>query len=166
MSSVFTVNSWALSDSYLTNNIVKYNRKFYYALRNIDANTAFSLNNFGGYYQENIERPLFLWTPSFNGDTASLPNVDITEFGGFEQRSIRQNNINPISLSLNFNGRDDREACAIIHFLYTRNGTESFGFTAPHPYNNRKIFTCEEWEHSATFVNVHSIKVKFKEVFN
>lgn len=166
MANIFTINSWNLGSSYFTNDFVKYNGRIYYALKNIDENTAFSLSNFGGHYKENVERPLFLWTPSFQSEASVSPKVDVTEFGGMEQRSAKQTNIDSITLDLSFSNRDDRECAAILNFLYNRNGVESFYFNPIYPYNTLSLFVCEEWSHTAKFNDNNMIKAKFVEVFN
>lgn len=166
MANIFTIDTWAITNNYSTNDFVKYNRKIYYALKDIDANTPFSLSNFGGYYKENIERPHFFWKTSFQSEASVSPMVDITEFGGMEQRSVKQNNIDFLTLDLSFNNRDDKECAAILNFLYNRNGVESFYFTPIYPYNTLSLFICEEWSHTAKFNNNNMIKAKFVEVFN
>ncbi len=166
MATIFTIKNWLQSDSYITDDIVKYNGKVYYASKTVAGNTPFSLQNFNGYRTDTIERPYFQWTPSFGGSIASVPRTDIVDFGGFEQRSVKQNNIDPIELDLSFDDRGDNEACAIIHFLYMRQGTEAFAFMAPKPYNGIRLFICEEWQHSSIFAGIHSIKAKFLQVYN
>jgi len=73
--------------------------------------------------------------------------------------------INKNLLFLNFvlQGRSDKEAKCILHFLEKHRGKDQFRFTPPAPYNQNKIFVCPEWNHTLNFKDNNDISVKFIE---
>jgi len=68
-----------------------------------------------------------------------------------------------LELNLSFNNRSDNEAYAILHFLEQHYGCIPFQFTPPAPYDQKKSFICEEWQHTYNYKNNHSITAKFNQ---
>jgi phage-related protein len=166
MTSIFTVNDWLLAEDYQKNEIVKKDGLYYYALRDIPSNTSFSTTYWGGVAQLNAVtfKPEFIWKPSYNSPADHSPKVRSIQFAdGYEQRIPDGLNNNLLILNLTFELRDLPEAAAILHFLHTRKGSESFVFTPPAPYAERKKFICKDWSHNEVFFNNHSIRAKFEE---
>ena len=80
---------------------------------------------------------------------------------------------NLIRLDVSFDMRNDSEARAIIHFLKTRKGTESFCLSSeciPDIYadstNYNKRFICLSFTSNFNFSENHSIKASFQEINN
>lgn len=159
-------SNYGQSRAYLKHDITSLlNGNIYYALRDIPANTAFSLTNWGGMANYNgIQKPHFLWIPSYNATIDHIPKVKKIQFGdGYTQRSQDGINNQLITAELIFDLRTTQEACAILHFLKARRGVESFLFSLPAPYT-RGLFVCSQWQHSVPFKNNHAIRGKFDEV--
>ena len=77
-----------------------------------------------------------------------------------------QDGINKSLLNLQFSleGRTDKEAKAIVHFLETRQGKNQFKFIAPAPYDDpTKVFICPKWEHKLNYKDNNSVSVNFIE---
>lgn len=77
-----------------------------------------------------------------------------------------QDGINKSLLNLQFSleGRTDKEAKAVVHFLESHQGKNQFKFTAPAPYDNpNKVFICPKWEHQLNYKDNNTISVNFIE---
>lgn len=72
-------------------------------------------------------------------------------------------NISNLSFELKFENRSDNEAYAILHFLESHLGYLSFLFVPPAPYNRKRRFYCESWQHTYVFKNNHTISASFKQ---
>ena len=97
--------------------------------------------------------------------TTHAPRTKNIKFGdGYEQRFKDGINNDLLSLSLNFDGRDLLEAKAILHFLESKNGAESFFFRPPSPYDALRKFTSSEFSSSIIFKNNINITATFKQV--
>jgi len=72
-------------------------------------------------------------------------------------------NKNLLLLSFVLQGRSDKEAKSILHFLEKHRGKDQFRFTPPSPYNKNKVFVCPEWTHTLKFKDNNDISVKFIE---
>lgn len=69
-----------------------------------------------------------------------------------------------LNMDLNFEGRSDKEAKAIVHFLETHFGKNQFEFKAPAPYDkDNKVFICPKWQHTINYKDNNSISVNFIE---
>lgn len=165
MSSIYTVSNWVSNEEYIKNSIVRKDNRIYYAATNIPINTEFNTTDWLGYTTVGQEtKPNFIWKPSYNSSSDHTPRVKTIQFDdGYEQRIADGINNNLLSLSLSFDLRDLTEARAILHFLYARQGSESFFFMPPPPYETVKKFVCKEWSHNEVFFNNHSIRARFDE---
>jgi len=181
--SIYTVEDWAPGTSYLKNNIVLRREdigdtgipkkiKYYYAAKSSTGKTPPTNNDqyWAGYVDSNgVSVPLFTWTPSYNVTTSHKPRTLTVNFGnGYEER-IPDGIFNTlISLSVSFDLRNETETTAILHFLRTRKGSESFIVqNLPQPYADipeggyRKKFICDNFSSTFSFHNNYSIKATF-----
>lgn len=177
-SSIYNILDWANSTNYNTNDIVKSGPFYYYATQphtshatqsfdQVYANTSLWVgtaidNTTGATKQE------FTWKPSVNNAPLSQsPRVRSIKFGdGYEQVLQDGINLSTIKMDLMFDGRDIDEATAILHFLETMAGWQSFIYTPPKPYNTQKKFRCKSWQFNQTFYNNYSVSASFEEAFN
>ena len=73
-------------------------------------------------------------------------------------------NSNLLDLNLSFDGRDNKEGKALVHFLINKQGYQSFKFTPPKPYEQTtKYFVCEEWADNVVFDENRGVTAKFQE---
>src|ERR1017187_78269 len=166
--SIFSVPTYAISTSYNKWDVVSIGNFYYYALSNFTAinfNTELNNGQWGGYIIDNNEtKPNFLWVSNYNMQSAFQPKIKKVQFGaGYEQ--IMPDNINNelMQIDLSFEERSLQEITAILHFLYTRAGTESFIFNLPPPFSRAKRFRCQEFPHVINFYNNHTLKCIFNE---
>jgi phage-related protein len=166
--SIFNILDWEQTTSYNKNDILKKNNKFYYVLSsNYVSSTSLEndINNgyLNGYIMDNNEnKPLFLWTPSYNLSSDFQPKIKSTKFGdGYEQISPDGINSNLLIFNLEFNNRNLDETTAILHFLFMRNGSESFVWVTPPPVANQLRFKCKQWNYKENFYNNYSITAQF-----
>lgn len=156
---------------YRKHDIVTYNSQIYYSLSDhISSPSEFPSNSstiWGGrvIYFRKIEKPSFVWKPSYNSRTNNEPRIREIKFGdGYEQRSSDGINSNLLNFNYVFDKRDEDETLAICHFLDQRGGKESFVFTPPKPYGLAKLFKCRTWEEGYDFYDNHVINANFVEV--
>lgn len=166
---IFDINNWAPSVYYPKNSIVKNGTYYYYALLDHTSNGGTfdtdSLKWGGIATDSNGEtKPQFIWVPSYQSNFNGNPRVKEIKFGdGYTQRS--KDGINNILLDLeyNFDNRSLNEASAILHFLHTRQGTESFLFTPAPPFAKQKRFICNKWNHLPNFYDNHTVRIGLQE---
>ncbi len=180
MSSIYSTNSWATSTSYNVDDIVKNVDFYHYCLEPHTSPGAGSFdtlynftNNFANLWgglalDTNGEtKPEFIWVPSYNLTVNNNPRVKSIKFGdGYEQRLKDGINNSLLELDLSFENRSLSMTTAILHFLYTRQGTESFLFTPLSPYATQKRFVCRSWTDTFVFYDNYTIRAKFEEVAN
>lgn len=107
----------------------------------------------------------FYWKPSLGLNiNENIQLQKISAQNGYYQIYNTEINESLIKLSLKFEGRSDREAYAILHFLEQRLGFMPFQFTPPAPYNFKKTFVCQTWKHEYVFKNSHTITAEFEEL--
>lgn len=117
------------------------------------------------YGTTNTIIPHFFWIPSYAPSITSEPKVDVIEFGdGYEQRTPQGISNALLSISLNFEKRNEAEAEAIAHFLHARGAKEAFAFLPPSPYASMKKFVCKSWDVSLNFQDNYTIQATFREV--
>ena len=169
--SIYSIPDWEASTNYKVNDIVKNGSFFYYALINHTSTASFASDLSSLYWggvtpdDNGISKPHFIWVPSYGSNVNNQPKVKTMQFGdGFQQR-VRDGISNIlIKIDLSFESRSYEEATAILHFLFAREGVESFMFTPPQPYNRKKRFVCNSWEDVRTFYNSLTIRAQFEEV--
>ena len=71
-------------------------------------------------------------------------------------------NINLLNMTFTLQGRTDKEAKAIVHFLEHKKGSKQFNFTPPRPYNKKDLaFFCPKWSHKLNFKENNDVEVNF-----
>lgn len=168
--SIYQIDSWVGSTFYYKNKILTNNNLYYYARQDYTSSSSITTDinngNLVGYiYHLSENKPYFIWKPGFNYGNDNNPRVKTIQFGdGFSQRI--PDGINNLLLNFNFSfdTRDLHEATAILHFLATRNGTESFCMIPPAPYGNLLRFICSKWTPTQNFYNNYTIQANFVQV--
>jgi phage-related protein len=108
----------------------------------------------------------FYWKPSTSFNVNHSPSIAelSSKASAYKQYFPRnKNNINLLSFSVTFSHRSEREAYAILHFLESHLAYKSFLFIPPAPYNRKRRFICQEWEHTYVFRDSHTITAKFEQ---
>ena len=108
----------------------------------------------------------FYWKPSLQVSTEHSPKMTelVSKASPYSQYyPAHKQNINPLEFSFKFENRNEKEAHAILHFLESHLGYQSFLFVPPAPYNRKRRFYCESWKHTYVFRNNHTIEAKFKQ---
>ena len=180
--SIYDVGTYGGSTIYAKNDIVLYNKNYYYSLvDNNQGNTpSTSVNNYwGGYrsYSSAVAAPIvapeFIWIGNYTSEISNKPAVNLVKFGeGYEQRTQDGINNNLLKFNIVFEGRDKKETRAIAHFLHKRRAVYSFFYRLPFPYNfdssqnYPKRFVCEEWTLRTVFFNNYTINATFSETAN
>jgi len=169
--SIFNIPVHSPTNEYGINDIVLIGgttNRFYYALQDVPQGINITDPYWGGIFTFNgEEKPHFFWKPSYNSSSNNEPKTRYIQYGdGYEQRYVDGINSNPFNFDLNFDYRTDAEATAIIHFLYTRRGVESFWFKAPAPYDEFRKYIAKQWTHTPVFSNNNTIRVKFEQRVN
>ena len=104
----------------------------------------------------------FFWRPSIGLSVDQSPRLQSLSLGG-GYTQVYNDGINEslLNLNLNFNGRDDQECSAILHFLESHQGCVPFRYCPPAPYDKVSNYVCEEWSHSYDYKNSHSVSAQF-----
>ncbi len=167
--SIYNVPAWASSTLYRKHTPVTSGGFTYYALvDHTSGSGAFSddISKWGGIatdYNGEI-KPNFIWKPDFGFKIIQKPMVKKVQFGdGYSQRIKDGINNNLLSAEMSFTKRTVDEITAIVHFLYARQGVDSFLWEVPFPFGVSKRFVCEEFPASFDFYNNHSLACKFEE---
>lgn len=108
----------------------------------------------------------FYWKPSLPfgiSHSPSIEEISSRDSAYSQYNPDNKNNINLLNFNITFDNRSDEEAFAILHFLESRLGYKSFLFIPPAPYNRKRRFVCQEWEHTYNFANNHTISAKFEQ---
>ena len=106
----------------------------------------------------------FFWEPSVGLTVSQNPRMNNLILDGAYNQVYRDGiNESLLNLNLQFNNRSDEEAYGILHFLEQHYGSMPFQFSAPAPYETKKNFVCQEWNHTYNFKDNHSISAKFEE---
>lgn len=168
MATIYSVNDWSAATTYNLYDIVKYNGKYFYSLKdgNLNNTPAVSDTSWGGYTIYNgFVKPEFVFKPNYNSPLQFTPRVKSIQYGdGYQQISPDGINNNLIVADLTFDLRTESETRAINHFLNTRQGTESFVFTLFSPFATTKLFVCPSWTANPNFFNNYSTRATFNEV--
>ena len=92
--------------------------------------------------------------------------MEIKLGGGYVQRVVTDIHNDLLKLQLTFDLRTEKEAAAIIHFLYQRRSQESFLFVPSPPHDLEKLFVCKVFNDNFLFYNNHEITCIFEETAN
>lgn len=142
---------------------------FYYASRAFTSSSNIQIDinngNFVGIINFNsINKPYFTWRSSYKFNNDSVPRIRKIQLGdGYIQRASDGINNILMNITFPFSNIDINQYTAILHFLTTRKGVESFVFVPPAPHNIQKLFVCEKWTHTQDFYNNYSINATFME---
>lgn len=172
--SIYKVSSWNGGTPYMKNDIVLHNSNYYYSLVDNNANNTPSTSSniyWHGYRAyANFAKPYFFWEPTYASQLKTKPSINVIKFGnGYEQRTEDGVNNSLLQFDLIFEGREEKEARAIVHFFQKRKGAISFFYNPPFPYNfddsqnYPKRFFCEEWTLNFNFYNNYRINASFTE---
>tara|TARA_Y100000310_G_C20647530_1_gene797475 strand:+ start:877 stop:1413 length:537 start_codon:yes stop_codon:yes gene_type:complete len=177
MGSIYNISTWAQTPTTWKKNAItkdpSVSTRFWYSLQ--DNNTSLTEPAVGdGLWNGNINvtingtttiQPYFFWAPSYNISTAHEPKINSIQFGdGYEQRLKDGINNTPLNFTLSFEGRDEDEAAAILHFLHARQGFGAFYFKAPAPYSIIKKFVCKRFNSSFIFADNYNIQCELQEI--
>lgn len=170
MSNIYSIDNWAASTNYVTNSIVKNGSYFYYSSANHTSSSLFTTDlNLGlwkGIIGNNNEtKPFFTWLPSYGTDAQFEPKVKTVSFSDGYEQSIQDGiNNNLLKLDLTFEDRDVNENTAILHFLSTRKGSESFVYIPFPGLDVPKRFKCKVFSSKLNFYNLYTVTCRFDEV--
>lgn len=174
--SIYNINAYSTSTNYSKHDIITFTGTFKslvivngYLYCIADATTGtFNEDDWDGYISDNSSvKPKFLWTPTKDNSVENAPKVRILRLGdGYESRVPNGINNNLLIYNLSFRTIDTSEATAIIHFLTTRNGQESFIWQGRPPYVKNLRFISREWNDVEVFTDNFDITTKFEQVVN
>jgi phage-related protein len=184
--SIYNVKEWDPDTPYKKNDIVLKKHsiggsgiaktiRYYYALQgstgeNPETNNKPLFNSafWGGYKDVNGKAvPYFLWTPSYNLSTKHNPRTLTVNFGnGYEQRTPDGVFNNLITIDLQFDKRQEKEASAIVQFLKSRKGAESFIVKKLPPIYEDiegfpKVFICSQFSSGFVFHENFTVSATF-----
>ncbi len=166
---ILSVDTWQAGKFYFKDKILTYNNLFYYVVFDYTSSgsitTDISNGNLSGYiYDKGVNKPYFTWRPNFKFSNKNVPRVKVIQFGdGYAQ--YVPDGINNLLLNYNFVFEGSlHSTTAVLHFLATRNGTESFCFLPPAPRGQILRFICQEWSDVQEFYNNYTIEATFKQV--
>lgn len=164
---IYSIDEWVASTNYYKNKIIISAGVYYYAASNHISSSSLSTDITSGLWggiitDGNQIKPHFIWVPGYNHSTAIRPKVKTVQFGDSYKQIIRDgiNNILP-EIDLEFES-DLSECTAILHFLETRGGAESFVFLPPAPRGTLGRFICKEWQDTQISYNNYKIQCKFE----
>lgn len=173
--SIYSIANLATA-TYNIHDIVRYpsnTNYYYYCLTdNLSVNIGTSTNIpsisssvWGGLSSFNgILKPKFIWRTNYGVVAQHEPStLDIKFSDGYSQRIVQNINNDLLTLDVRFELRTEKEAAAIIHFLFVRQARESFLFTPSPPHDLQKLFICKEWADQYVYYNNHSITCIFEE---
>jgi|TARA_R110000765_G_scaffold389119_1_gene481525 phage-related protein len=183
--SIYSVKQYFSTETYDKNDIVyvketigdtgipkKFN--YYYSLKNGHSGQepATPSSYWGGFYNLNGQNlPYFLWTPSYNTSANHAPRITTVNFGnGYAQRTPDGIFTDFINLNIVFEQRNQKEATAILHFLKSRKGSQSFVLkNLPPPYSqdeseSKKRFVCTSFNSNYTFYDNYNINATVLQV--
>ena len=178
MASIYNIQPHAVGNPYKKHDIVEQSAgsgEFWYALQGHTSTAADTPDTgasyaslWGGFIhvsKTNSEEPHFIWEPDYNLQTTTAPKIQSVQFGdGYEQRLTDGINNDLLKLTISFNGRNEKEATAISHFLSARKGKDPFYFRVPEPFDATKKMICRSWSSTLIFHDNFNISGQFEEV--
>ena len=171
MASIYNISSYKGHVTYNTNDIVNNNGFFYYSKvdNNHDNTPSATSTHWGGTMEikvgsSYVEKPYFFWSPSYGASVNQQPRIQQIQFGdGYKQRLTDGVHNNLLTLNLTFGQRSLKETTAIVHFLSSKEGSQSFYFKAIAPYSVIKKFVCTNWSTVMEYEDNHSVSLTFEE---
>jgi phage-related protein len=170
VANIYDIPTWAASTLYQKDSIVINGSYFYYSTQLHTSSSSFSTDLSSNKWRGTIQmgrdtKTYFGWIPSYNYRNVNEPKVKVIQFS--DGYAVRQNDgISNLLLSFDFSfaNRGLSETTAILHFLSSRAGSESFIFQAPAAYGKLKRFVCPTWTDTQNFFDNYTIDAKFVEV--
>lgn len=112
----------------------------------------------------------FFFQPSYSTKNDPVINSKEVEFGdGYSQRVSQNINTSRNSFSLNFENRHDKETRAIMNFVESKRGVESFyiNFKVNNLYNKPNLkYIAQSFSHNTNSYNLNNLTVNVKQVFD
>lgn len=112
----------------------------------------------------------FFFVPSYNTNIDVQPTIVEAQFGdGYSQRQGQNLNNNNVKWDLNFDGRSDKEAKAILNFVEDKAGVYPFELLLPvSKFVNRPElkYVAESARSNATSFGLNNVSVSVKQVFD
>ena len=167
--SIYSSNdfSWDSAVTYIQHDIVKSVGVYWYCLlRNSNSTPTLTNANWGGQILDssvnNEQKPYFYWQPSYGFNNSVEPKNKTISFGDQYSQVIKEGiNNQMLNFDLSFDNRSLVEITAISHFLFSRQGTESFIWVPTTPFDKRYRFRCARWTQTANFYENYGIKAQF-----
>jgi phage-related protein len=161
-SNLFEINAWNSGTNYLDNDIVyslSGNVPLYFYAKNPNLNANPTGAGTGDWTNQ------FNWIPSYSSNNDVQIRKLEARFGdGYSQR--QRDGINSVmsSLNLTFENRPDSEAKAIMHFVESKGGVESFYFTGISLYKTGNKYIGEELKFTHVSYNNNNVSFVLKQV--
>lgn len=162
MPSSFSIPYWSSATTYQTNDVVYMTG----AIGDITYFYALSTNvNFDPRINPSRWTTNFVWKPDM-GDTSELlfnTLIASKEKANFNIRQAQFANNVTFKASLSFTNRDDREAKAILHYVESRNGANTFDFTNDIFDGTGLKFRAINTKHDHIFYNNNNISFELEQ---
>lgn len=161
----FTVSAYSSGTTYSKHSICYVlsgsERIYYYSL--VDNNTNNTPASSPSYWTTS-----FYWTPSYSTSADLTQRRIEVKFGdGYSQRMRDGININPLNFNLVFDGRNDAEATALIHFVEQKGAVDSFVYNPPTIFNKTGLkYIAKDLKYSAVAYNINNISFTMERVFD
>lgn len=161
----FTVIEYASDLTFFKNDIVFMtvgsNRVYYYSLANDNINNSPDAS-------PDFWSASFFWLPDYSSSIDITPRkIEIKYGDGYAQRSRDGINTSPLIFSLSFNGRTDKEAAAIAHFIEQRGGVDSFVYNHATIFNKTGLkYIAKDCKISHQSYNLNNLSVTLERSFN
>ncbi len=108
---------------------------------------------------------VFGWLPSFTPTLRRAPRVLVAQYGdGYLQRIGDGINTSPAVWDLKFSARSTTTAAAIMAFLDSAAGVQSFDWTDPNGASGKYI--CRKYGGTRTSPLLHTVTATFDQVFD
>tara|TARA_B110000495_G_scaffold39427_1_gene31806 strand:- start:3349 stop:7935 length:4587 start_codon:yes stop_codon:yes gene_type:complete len=168
---VTKAEAWSAEDEYFQHSVVlcPENLKYYYSWTD-SVNRSFkpcvSQSGVATSVNKHLWTREFYWKPSIPLSVDHKPSIKEYSSASSSYSQYfpeHKQNINNLEFNLKFENRNNEEAYSILHFLESHLGYLSFLFTPPAPYNRKRRFYCESWDHTYVFRNNHTISANFKQ---
>ena len=179
MASIYNIQDWTAGTSpnftsFEVNDIVKHCNFYWYCTKDHEnsSSTTYTPSK-GSVYWDGViystklaaDQPYFLWKPSYGTNASEAPRVNAVRFGdGYEQRIKDGVYTHLLTHSLTFEGRTEKEATAIVHFLDSKHGVETFYYKTQPPYEKVKKFVCKQWSSNFVFKDNFTVSATLEEV--
>lgn len=155
----FLVSAYTGVTTYVKNDIVL-SGVYYYS--RVDNNLNHTPTGADSWWSPN-----FIWVPSYSTSVDMKHRRTEVMFGdGYSQRTRDGINTVPLGFNLNFQGRDDKESRAILHFVEQKGGVDAF------IYDNATVFDATGKKYIAiepkvthTSYNLNDVSVTLMRVF-